>query len=239
MDGQYRGRPEHRLAVRGGEKARSEVGPWGRVSDDDAPPSNARLWEARVFRFYLLRAKCGLEPNHRDGRVAARGAGRGARGRGAPASPAPSGAPQASRRATGKAQAFEQCREIWASIDRPPGVLPESVATRTRRRMQVSRMSPASSFSLPEATADMTLEAVVAHPEEETPRRGRPSAITQEVARDLRRSVELGLTVHDACTVAGIGERTYYSHCLRNPQFKQELHRAPDEKCWRLRRQPN
>lgn len=72
----------------------------------------------------------------------------------------------------------------------------------------------------------MTVEAIAVHPDEQKRGRGRPPAITEEVARDLKRSVELGLSVHDACTVAGISERTYYSHCLRNPQFKQDMHRA-------------
>jgi hypothetical protein len=80
----------------------------------------------------------------------------------------------------------------------------------------------------------MAVEMVVS-PSEATKRGpGLLQAITEEVERDLMRSVELGLTIHDACIVAGISEATFYKHNLRNEFIARD-----DTRCLHWLRQPN
>jgi len=58
---------------------------------------------------------------------------------------------------------------------------------------------------------------------------GRPTVMTAETIARLEQAWALGCGDIDACKYAGIGERTLYDHCEKNPLFSQRKERLKQE----------
>lgn len=52
---------------------------------------------------------------------------------------------------------------------------------------------------------------------------GRPTVITDDVVRNLERSLQNGFTVRKACQLAKISPDTYYKHCEKKPAFSDRM----------------
>lgn len=52
---------------------------------------------------------------------------------------------------------------------------------------------------------------------------GRPTKKTEEVVRKLEEAFKIDATVPEACSYAGIGERTYYDWLSADPEFRSKM----------------
>lgn len=62
--------------------------------------------------------------------------------------------------------------------------------------------------------------------EQEAGQVGRPTALTDEVVRNLEEIFKIGGTVSEACSYAGIGNRTYYDHMRDDKEFRRKMRAA-------------
>lgn len=55
---------------------------------------------------------------------------------------------------------------------------------------------------------------------------GRPESITEDITVKLESIFKIGGTIAEACSYAGIADRTYYSRAERDPKFMQKMEAA-------------
>src|SRR5439155_19846596 len=60
----------------------------------------------------------------------------------------------------------------------------------------------------------------------EQPKRGRRYRITPEIQADILRWLENGMSIRSTCKALGVGERTFFTECKRNPTFLAATDRA-------------
>src|SRR5439155_5061911 len=60
----------------------------------------------------------------------------------------------------------------------------------------------------------------------EQPKRGRRYRITPEIQADILRWLENGMSTRSTCKALGVGERTFFTECKRNPTFLAATDRA-------------
>ena len=63
-------------------------------------------------------------------------------------------------------------------------------------------------------------------PEAETNKGGRPTVVTEAVVLKLEEAFRVDATDEEACSYAGIGERTYYDHLKNDEAFRSRMHSA-------------